>query len=599
MVTSVSDHYTKVAIEPLKKIDQSLFAIGLLGALVFSQLTIFSLLFGIFSSELFMFIKCLATLYFAYWCYQERKRFHMPEISSMLVIGLVLVLILIVTSASLETPIPHGDARQYHLALPWHFSLKNGIFIEPSLRQTGMYLGYDVFYLLLGDISSLIDNPSLMVSLKIFSASSPILLLAGTYSLGRPYGLDRFWRFGSATAVMAMGSVSCWGSLKNDLVVAGVALFVVVQLQKAWHSRRTSDLYWSVALGAFAVSIKVSILVPLAIPFLAVLLSCKFSFRTLAQCFLLALLLLSPWFVYSLFPQSNPIYPLAVALPPEIESAWSSRNANGLERSIGEASTQFFSILLGTYRISGNHTVGVLFVSALFICLAGLFLRMSRRLMDIRDVILIGAVLWFLIFYYMRFDGRFLSRYIVYCGSVFYVYAGFLFFNLLAGLKKWKAAVYILLSSGLAALVLFLVWSSPFTKSRISAADKVLGLGVSGWSREWHGAYTEWTDFHRKVNDLAAGNGVAVNDHFILFINGPVLNLHAMHAVNLNLYNKDYLFVRDLLAEKGIETLVVRRGISGMTNALEDYIKNCAERVEGSDDRQSSREVYRTRSDCS
>ena len=571
----------------------------ILGGMIFSQIVIYLLFFGIFKSWAIFLIKIFG---FSFFVYNALIILRAKKIKAKYE-AIILPSILFVTAAfvclsALDTPVPFHDARQYHLALPWLMSQNGALFIEPSLQQAGLYLGYDVLYMALGDLSTLLDNPRLMASLHIFSALSPLILIVGTYFLAMALGAGRVWSLLAAGAVFTMGSIVYWGTLKNDLIAAGIGVFALTHLCHAWKSRLTSDVILASILAAFAVSIKISNILPVGIPFAYALLFGPFGAREKGLGIVLGLLVIAPWMAYATTMQSTPLYPIGAEVPAEVKIHADERNANGLSRDMSTAFTRFFDIILDRYKISGNHTLGIPFLFAFGITVIGVLNRFLQRQFDIQELIAVSSIIWFLIFYILYFDGTFESRYIIICGSLFFVYSAVVFnrvahaWHVDSGPSFYGLAGFVLV--GLIAGI----YAAPSTTTHLKRAQTVVSRGVSEAHSQWIMQFYDWTKFHREVNRIANGQGVAINDHFLLFLDPPIQNLHAIHTPHLNLYLKDSDFVEDLLRKRGIQTFVNRPGISGATDAVDDFLDRCGTAVTDMSEHKDARRIYRIKENC-
>ncbi len=581
--------------------EDKLFETGLtiiLGALVVSQVLVLSLLLNFYSSTLILVVKSIGvaiTLAGAAYQHLNSSEFSATK-WTFIAISAPMLLFLLLTF-SLDSPVPHPDAQQYHLALPWVYATEQSLISERSLMQLGLYMGYDLLYLMVGDIRTLSDDPGLMSALYIFNAASMMLLLSATYTLSRAFGATRSWSVLATASVLTMGAVmTYWGDLKNDYMAAGLGLCALVLLHRAWTAASTEGLILATLVAAFSVTVKISTLIPVGLPFLFAYASGRFRWQTVFISIGVGSGLMAPWLWYAFVLQGTPIYPLGVKMPDVIALGWDARNANGLPGGVASAIKNFFELLLGRYHIPGNQSLGLPFLAATVGATAGILTAAIKKRFGLTEAIVTCAIVWLIIFYIDRFDGRFLSRYIVLCGCVFFAYCAFILSNVserLSRQSRFSPAVMLTLPA-----MLLLVDLSG-AKWLASVSDNgPLGQGLSKWHTEWTQEYEDWTEFHKTVNDMAQGSGVAVNDHFILFLEGPYMNLHGLHARELNLYERDAGYIHALLQRKGIELFIYRPNISGTTDALTQFIENCTQRLVLPKTIREARQVYKVSPDC-
>ena len=94
------------------------------------------------------------------------------------------------------------------------------------------------------------------------------------------------------------------------------------------------------------------------------------------------------------------------------------------------------------------------------------------------------------------------------------------------------------------------------------------------------------------------GEAVAINDHMLLFLKPPFVNLHGMHARQLNLYNKDAEFVKKYLSDHAVKYMIFRKYLTGGTKAVSDYMAECAVKIHSFGIAKNPRELYRIRESC-
>ncbi|QWA09365.1 hypothetical protein GTU79_18510 [Sodalis ligni] len=97
----------------------------------------------------------------------------------------------------------------------------------------------------------------------------------------------------------------------------------------------------------------------LTLPFIYLYLSGVFSKRHVLISISIGLLPLIPWMLYSYHGTGSLIAPEFIKLSPEMTYWWGVRDANGLPHGIITAIKYFVPILIGSYKISGNDSIGI------------------------------------------------------------------------------------------------------------------------------------------------------------------------------------------------------------------------------------------------
>jgi len=466
----------------------------------------------------------------------------------------------------------HPDARQYELAFPWLTSFSGGIVRDSNLLNAGTYLGYDVLLLTLGDLSHLLNNPAMLDRLKLFNALTELLLPISVYLLSRSFGASKAGCIVAATATFTIGQIVYWGLLKNDLFSGGIGILALTILMRAYEKRLEILLGIATALAAYAVSAKITNVVPVGLPFLFVYLSGRFTMRAIWFSSFVGLLLVAPWLFYAYVIQGNPLHPLAQPMPPEMKAAWLLRNANGIDRTAENFVKMFPAVALGSYKISGNQTIGILTFVALPVVAACVINDGVKRKFSLPQVIALSALIWFALFYYMRFDNRFLSRYIVLCSGVFFAFCVFRFEDLPKRFRGTLAACSVGVISVLALL------NSPI-QSRLQSVSQ--SLTSSLLLAQKHDEIVEFSAPFRVIKQRRKeGEAVAINDGIVLFLDPPFVNVSGLHAVDLNVYTRDVDDLQEYLADRSVGLILFRPGIAGITEALTGYLAKCATMIQ-------------------
>lgn len=470
----------------------------------------------------------------------------------------------------------HGDARQYHLALPWITSLTGSMTWDDTLLHSGTYLGYDILYLAAANLAGLMQFPfEILDQVRLFSTLMDALMPISAYLLCRTFGGSRGASVIASLAMFTLGSIGYWGLLKNDIVCAALAAIALAFLVRANQSESEQLLWLATAIAAYSVTVKISNAAILTVPFLYVYVIRVFSVRARMIGVLAGILILTPWLLNAYFATGNPLSPIGGYVPDEVRQAWAVRNSNGIEHSFANLISKFVPIVLSWYRISGNQSLGWLALGALTTSLLILMFSAMRRKWGLVEVIAATALVWFILFYVMRYDGRFLARYVLVCFIVLFAFVSARLEAIGERLTGWLAVV---VRGTVLALVVALAIDNSAVIHRYEQIARLKNLDGMQLAK------------HDKIMQLFApyayldiirepGEAVAINDHMILFLEPPFINLHAMHAVNLNLYTKNFAFVKDLLLQHEVKYLLLREGISGSTPAVTEYVERCARKL--------------------
>ncbi|MCL1633555.1 hypothetical protein M2650_02700 [Luteimonas sp. SX5] len=564
-----------------------------LGMLAYSLILLFAGAAGMFAYAWVWVLHAagLAGLAFVLVVSPQRPAMSSAIAVAWLPLALMALLCVALTVGSFLSPLMHPDARQYHLGLPWLMSVSGSLSGNDTLLHNGTYLGYDILYSSVADLKRLGDVPAMADGLKLFNAITSAFFPLSTLLLCRAFGGS--WRAGAlaALATFTLGPVVYWGFLKNDIVAAGVGLLSLALLANAYEQVKPRMFFVACALAAYAVSIKITNIFPLLLPFAFVCFSRRLPPKARIVGAVIGLVLILPWVIYAYAVSGNPIAPVATPFPEEIRLAAAVRNSNGIEASAYNLVNQFVPIVLGRYPIPGNQSLGILSLLVVPVLLAFLIGDAVKRRVELASVIACSALLWFFVFYASTYDNRFLSRYVLICFAILFSFACFRVEVRLRGYPyKSRIAAYF---AGIA-LVCALVVQNPSLGAayeRLAVLQDAQRIGrEKATEAEGYAAPYQVLNRIRKP-----GEAVGINDHMVLFLEPPLFNLHGMHAVGLNLYAKDADYVKRYLSERSVRYLLFRQGISGGTPAVEQYMAECAQRVQSFS---GGRSLYVVKSDC-
>lgn len=570
-----------------------------LGFLLLSQMHYYALAFSVYRYSFFVGFKGLTVAWAIVVLWRSKINHIILNLSresklfKVLVLFYLIFLAILVTANASSFRI-HADAMQYHLAFPWVTSLTQELFRDNSFIGTGIYQGFDFLYLYVTDLSLLETNYRFLLHLKIFSTLIGFLLPLAIYYLCRSMGGAKEESLVSSLGLFTVSSIISWGELKNDTISAGLFVFFLAALVKAWKSGLRKEFLIACALSGFALSAKITnvafcfFLSPLIVYWK------KASFRTKFAGLILIFCIFFPWLWLAYFTQNNPFHPALMNLPPELKAGWDERNANGLMFSLVGFLTYWPQLILDQYEVVGNRSLGLpLVVLLCFDCFV-LGSALIKRKISIADGIFLAGLLWFLFFSVSRFDGRFLNRYVLNFVGVTFAYAFVSLDNFFPNhfynrIRYWLLAFFI---AAFSISGYFTDWA----KSRASDLRAFSRVEKQNYERYRQKQFDQLTHSElRAVIKKNRGSGaVAVNDGFILLIDPPFVNVHGLHAIHLNLYEKDSEFVRRFLAKREVSILVFRDGISGITPALTEFIEECTDFTQNFE----GRDIYMVKVRC-
>lgn len=578
----------------------------ILGMATYSQILFFAGAFGLFNKNLMPVLWVSGLLALTVTLYSHKQKIF-PSVRNKAVwlmgtlLSLLSVFMLIATY--LNTSMIHGDARQYHLAFPWLMNLSGQLVANSTLLHSGTYIGYDILYLSIGDLTSLIDSPDLFDRLRFFNATTNILLPISALMLCKAFGGTTLTSTIAALAMFSLGQIVYWDALKNDIVAWAVGITTLSVLVRAHAKENSRLLFIAAALAGFAVSVKLTNSIPLAIPFLFVLLSQRFPTKTRVLAAAIGFLVLIPWMSHAHISTSSPFGSVSnvgafvniTHTPDEIQQAWDDRkllrnNLQGLEPSLFTALIQFVPIMLG----SNNQTLGALSLLIFVVSIIFLIPALIKRKIGLSEIIAATMLVWVFTFYALRYDGGFLLRYIMICFCALFSFVAFKTEVYLQDFSnKWKYFV----AASVTIMVLVFVAQNPVMTKMFVRVREFQGLEhlkklKQNTLFEYSLPYIALENYRKK------GEAVAINDHMLLFLKPPFINLHGMHARQLNLYTKDAEFVKKYLSDHAVKYMIFRKNITGGTKAVSDYMTECAVKIHSFGIARRSRDLYRIRESC-
>lgn len=510
-------------------------------------------------------IRCIGFCLFLYAVYMERgniKGVTYRNKSALCVMFIIFIFMSLSTFTNLRIDF---DAKQYTLAFPWITSVTHEIVRNDTFWHNGVYLAYDMLFLSVGNLVHLMGNIPLIDKLKQFDSAAAFILPLSMWVLARSLGANKTISFAVFLSPFTLGSIPSWGDLKNDVYSAGIGIFTLVMLITAVKNKDSKILLLSSLIAGWSVSVKLTNVVILTIPFIYVYLTRSFSLKDKAMSIIVGLIPLLPWMIYAYTATGNPITPVMINLPPEVAHWWEIRNSNGLPSGANTALSYFLPILFGDYKISGNSSIGMVCFVSMLITLVLVIKKFITKKINIEDVIAITALIWLLGFYLARYDNRFLSRYIIVALCIFMAYAA-------TEIGKLRSGRFICIP-----LLSVMILAILFNPSSIVRGKEFAGIAnlnnVAEAKKEQARIESEPYVY---LNSLRkSGEAVAVNDHVTLFIPPEVHNLNSLHAVNLNLYTKTYNDIFEYSQEHNIRYLVRRDIHSWGYENIDSFVEKC------------------------
>lgn len=501
--------------------------------------------------------------------YLDPERFKLLRILMIAAISISAAIIFISKTAS---PILHGDAERYHIALPLHFLEAGRILRFPEILNWGVYLAFDISHALIPQVLLFDDYPDMaLLAIKSYNASFSLLLFPVTYFLARSMGLNRSFSLLVCLSLFTIGSTYRIGLGKNDIPSAVIALLACTSLLQAYKRESRHSIYISFVLAGYASAAKLTVAFPVLLFFIG---ATALYYRTralnnireLARSALAFMLPLTPWLGYSFWSRGNPIYPIGTSFSDFTQSLWDERNSNGLELDFLSYISNVWRLLLDTYPVSGNDSIGALALAGIFICVFIVAIKACLLKITFKDTLCIAAVAFLIIFSIDRFEGRFLTRYILLSVIICLVYA----FGLVERAKpRASKTTLIVLATTLFAFSFYNVGYP-----QLSRAYSEIGSGFYGsiFSQKCGPTCSlrevlskrGGISAYKRALDLAQNGPVIINDGDNIFLKDQFINIHPLHNTKILNENTSTSDLDHFAEEREACVALVKKGISGM-----------------------------------
>ena len=285
----------------------------------------------------------------------------------------------------------------------------------------------------------------------------------------------------------------------------------------------------------------------------------KINFKQLKIFIFTALLFLIPWMFYN-FQIDSTVLPINLHTPQEIEKALELRNHNGIYiTSVFDYFSYFYKLFLNIHAIPGNESIGLFyFVALISSFLTLIFPLKSKKKFNI-SIITLAFVIWTIVFFLWKIDGRFLTRYIFINTTFFVIIFSMYAFELETRFFK-KPIVFVL-------IIIFITILSKsnferFLNSNFNAfefrAEKIL----------------KYNFMSSLINSTKKpGENLATQDSLILFLDPPIINLSAIQAEQYNLHGKTKKELLEILNNNNVKYIhKLNRITSGNSDVLDNFI---------------------------
>lgn len=467
-------------------------------------------------------------------------------------------------ACALGTRLVHWDALQYHLGFPmWYLRL--GRFEHfPSHLMSGIYLGVDVLY---GTVLATAE-PLRTVPAKLLSWAFGGTAIVAVFLTARRLGAARHWALVATLAMLTVPAITNWGSAKNDLAAAGVALAALWLLAVAFEEREPALSLWIGLCLGYAVTVKVTM--ALVVPIVGVAVVWRFGWRAAARFSVGCALPVAPWAMRSWWLQGTPLYPLFRAKLDYVTELWTLRNTNGLTLSPGSFFRNVVPLLLNSDgRVVGNHSLGVPFLVAAVLAIPASFRR------GVATVACLAAGAFLLTLMLRTFEGRFLTRYFLLAPAVAFPVAC-AWLSSRSSAPFWRTAAPLVAALGLMAAY--------------ASADSVfqaLGQPPLPASIEHRGAMpNDRLEFQlglvRQAESLLEpGEILLINDASIYLLTREFVNAHALHSTVFRYDRLDADGLARQLRAMGVSAALIRRGIPGLQPQVKEVLERYGTRVAG------------------
>lgn len=483
---------------------------------------------------------------------------------SLFLLFLMILCVSVFFLGAITSPQVHPDALQYHFGLPQHFARTGSLGFYPTIFTSGIYFGGDILFVL----TQTRDGFHTIYASKLLSLLTGGIFFTSIYCVSRRAGASQSFAALAVVLLFSVDAIQRWGTGKNDLLSAGLSLTTmwIFLLTNTFDSRR-----WLPVLGlvaGYAISVKIHMVVPVAVVIIWLLLQCKFRAKERLSVLVAACVPVIPWALFAYYYRKTPFYPFGFELSPYVEAAWVERNANGLELGLSSYVENIVPLVLDLdQRVSGNDSLGVLFL--LFLAISLVIFVFRWRNLD--SVFLFSGVVFFLLFSVTQFEGRFLNRYILFVPASIFTYV-------VVSAPDWLRTRTVVrrLALGIIPLVAVLWGPIPALAKKVWA-DQNRSEYVSGvisnhvsLERTYGKDYLEMIDY---VNEHVHGKGkVLINDGYLFFLDVPFYNAHMLHNYSIQFDRLTVSEFAQVLRHEGACIALIRHGISGITPTLFQYL---------------------------
>jgi hypothetical protein len=462
------------------------------------------------------------------------------------------------------TRLVHWDALQYHLGLPmWYLRL--GRFEHfPSHQMSGVFLGVDVLH---GTVLT-VAEPLRTIPAKLLSWAFGGTAIAAVFLTARRLGATRPWALVATLAILTVPAIINWGSAKNDLAVAGVALAALWLLTVAFEEKEPGLSLWVGLLVGYAVTVKVTMI--LVVPTVGLAILWRFGWRAAVRFAVGCALPILPWAGRACWLQGTPLYPLFRAKPDYVRELWILRGANGLTLTPASFLSNIGPLLLNSDgRVVGNHSLGAPFLVAVALAVPASWpRRAAATLCLVAGVFLAVLVL-------RTFEGRFLTRYFLLAPAVAFPVAC-AWISSRSASPAWQSLAPLVV--GVVLMVVYAGTDSIFRQ----LGQPTVAASIEGGGRRLDDRLAFLLGMDQRAESLLEpGDTLLINDGAIYLLTKPWVNAHALHSTVFRYDRLDAGGLARQLESMGVEAALIRVGIPGLQPQLKEVLSRHGMRVAG------------------